>query len=83
MKRRLAAKPRSNTSAHEPFRPHCSGRDAGGSTNCQVQRPYHPEFEAANLRLRAKISRVLRDFHARLSGLTPKTHEKSAQNDWH
>ena len=75
MKRCLAAKPRSTTPVYEPSCPLCGGRDGGGSANCQVQRPYHPEFDAANLRLRVKISRVLRDFHARFIGLTPKTHE--------
>jgi hypothetical protein len=83
MKRRLAVKPRSNTPLYEPIRPLCAGGDAGGSATCKGQRPYHPGFEAADLRSRVKISRVLRDFHARFAGLTSKTHEKSAQNDWH
>jgi len=62
-------------SAYEPICPLCAGGGAGGSATGQGQRPCHPGFEAANLRLRVKISRVLRDFHARFVGLTPKTHE--------
>jgi hypothetical protein len=75
MKRHLAVKSRSNTSAYEPIHSLCEGGDAGGSATGRRQRSYHPEFAAANLRSSAKISRVLRDFHARLAGLTPKTQE--------
>jgi hypothetical protein len=77
MKRLLAVTPRSNTSAYQPFHPLCAGGDARGSAICQGQRAYHPEFEAANLRLRVKISRVLRDFHARFVGQKAKTHKLS------
>jgi hypothetical protein len=83
MKRRLAVKPRLTMSAYEPIRPCGASADASLSATCQGQRPYHPGFEAANLRLRVKISRVLRDFHARFVGLMPKTQEISTQNDWH
>jgi hypothetical protein len=71
VKRRLAVKPGSNTFAYEPILPLCEGRYADG----QGQHPHHTGFEAAHLRLCVKISRVMRDFHALFTGLTPKTKE--------
>jgi hypothetical protein len=72
MKRRLAVELRSKTSEYETFRPLGAGGEADGTATCQGLLSSRPGFETANLRLSAKISRGLRDFHAQLVSLTLK-----------
>jgi hypothetical protein len=55
--------------------PALRGRGRWWQRHLPGQRSQHPKFEAVNRRLSAKISRILRDFHARFVDLTPKTHE--------
>jgi hypothetical protein len=73
MKRRLSVILGLNKSAFESFRQYCAHGEAGNSATRQAQLPYHPRFEAASLRLSAKILRGWRDFRARFIGLMPKT----------